>query len=287
MDLDFDFTQLDEDAEAFVKGLGIPPCPAIVTRIVREARAEDPDFNRVAALISTDVTLSAAMLSTVNSAYYGLRKKAETVHRALVFLGLQTCTHLVTRLMLRHAFPVSNHPAMKRFWATAARSSLMAGLVARHARSLDPELASTFALFRDSGMPLLLARFPGYHELMAPEVINGGKALLEAEQLNCGINHVRVGLQLARTWELTPELCLAIYHHHDYASGGIDEAGAPPLSQRLVAVGLVADGVAAQLGRTVNQEWEESRDYALETLSLTEDDLEEMALAASRLSSSG
>jgi len=245
---------LDQEAEAFIQDLGIPPCPAIVTRIMKETRLDEPDFNRVAALIQTDVSLSAAMLATVNSAFYGLRNKAETVHRALALLGLQTCSHLVTRLMLRQAFPVSNHPAMKRFWSSAARGSLLAGLVARLTRSVESELASTYALFRDAGMPLLLAKFPAYASLMTPERMYQGPGLLEAEDACCGMAHNRVGFQLSQKWDLIGELSLAIYHHHDYATSEDKRAGAPALSERLVAVGLVADGAAAQLSGTLNEE---------------------------------
>jgi HD-like signal output (HDOD) protein len=285
--MEIDLAQLDQEAESFVQDLGIPPCPAIITRIVREARAEDPDFNRVAALISTDVTLSAAMLSTVNSAYYGLRKKAETVHRALVFLGLQTCTQLVTRLMLRHAFPVSNSAAMKRFWASAARGSLLAGLIARHCRAIDPELASTYALFREAGMPLLLAQFPGYEQLMVAESMHSGKALVDAEEAKFQINHARVGLQLARNWDLNADMCFAIYHHHDYGINPDAYDDAPVTSKTLVAIGLVADGLAAQVGHYSNPEWEQSKDFALDTLSLADDDIEELESAARGLSSQG
>jgi len=283
--MDIDIDQLDHEAEAFVKNLGIPPCPAIITRLVREARADDPDFNRIAALISSDVSLSAAMLSTVNSAYYSLRKKAETVHRALVFLGLQTCTHLVTRLMLRSVFPVSNSPAMKRFWAAAARASLMAGLVARHTRSVDPELASTFALFRDSGIPVLLAQVPLYETLLTADKMYGGVALLGAEAELCALTHARVGFLLARNWDLLEEMCIAINRHHEYASDQPLLADDPELSKRLVAVGLIADGITTELARVKNPEWEQSREFALDLLSVTEDDLEEMTTAARSLSS--
>lgn len=98
------FQQLAVEAEKAVKDLGIPPCPAILGRIMRESAAVDPDFRKIGEWLSADVSLAAAMLKTVNSPFYGLQRKAETVHQALMFLGLRTVSLIVTRLMLRQVF---------------------------------------------------------------------------------------------------------------------------------------------------------------------------------------
>ena len=38
---------------------------------------------------------------------------------------------------------------------------------------------------------------------------------LDVENLRYAMNHARVGYQLARTWHLSEDVCLAILHHHD------------------------------------------------------------------------
>ncbi len=274
--MEADLALPDKETEAFIQNLGIPPCPAILMRLMRQVRAEDPDFRAIAELIGADVALSATMLATVNSSWYGLRTKATTVYRALSLLGLNTCTQLLTRLSLARAVPQSDSPAMKRFWAGALRTSIVAGLVARTTRVIDPELASTYVLFRDVGMGLLINRHEQYGDLLTPEKLFQGRNLLDEEITLCGVNHARVGFQLARSWELNTETQLAIFNHHLYGVDAERRASAPRLALRLVATGLVVDAIACRITRQANLEWEENREFAYEILDLDETGLEEI-----------
>ncbi len=43
-------------------GSAFPPCPAILTRLLRETRADEPDFQRVGQLIGGDVGLAAEQI---------------------------------------------------------------------------------------------------------------------------------------------------------------------------------------------------------------------------------
>jgi HD-like signal output (HDOD) protein len=271
--MEADLALPDKETEAFIQNLGIPPCPAILMRLMRQVRTEDPDFHAISELIGADVALSATMLATVNSSWYGLRTKATTVYRALSLLGLNTCTQLLTRLSLARAIPQSDSPAMKRFWAGALRNSIVAGLVARATRAVEPELASTYVLFRDVGMGLLINRHERYGDLLTPEKLFQGRELLDDEVTLCGVNHARVGFQLARSWELNTETQLAIFNHHLYGVDAERRASAPRLALRLVATGLVVDAVACRITRLVNPEWEDNQEFAYEVL-----DLDDMAL---------
>ena len=274
--MEADLALPDKETEAFIQNLGIPPCPAILMRLMRQVRSEDPDFRAIAELIGADVALSATMLATVNSSWYGLRTKATTVYRALSLLGLNTCTQLLTRLSLARAIPQADSPAMKRFWAGALRNSIVASLVARTTRVVDPELASTYVLFRDVGMGLLITRHERYGDLLEPARLFQGRDLLEEEVTLCGVNHARVGFQLARSWDLGTETQLAIFNHHLYGVDAERRAAAPRLAQRLVATGLVVDSVACRITRLANREWEDNQDFAFDVLDLDETGLEEI-----------
>ncbi len=49
---------------------------------------EDIDFDEIEQLVARDVTLTYALFRLVNSAYFALRNKVESVHQALVILGI-------------------------------------------------------------------------------------------------------------------------------------------------------------------------------------------------------
>ena len=69
---------LDHEAERIVKQIGIPPCPAILTQLLQEMRADEPDFKQIGKLIAGDVGLAAALLKLVNSPFYGLATPASS-----------------------------------------------------------------------------------------------------------------------------------------------------------------------------------------------------------------
>lgn len=49
---------------------------------------DEPNLDEIEEIISRDVTLTYALVKLVNSAYFALRKKVNSVHQALVILGL-------------------------------------------------------------------------------------------------------------------------------------------------------------------------------------------------------
>lgn len=194
-----DFALIDQEAEQLVKSIGIPPCPAILTSLVREMRSDDPDFGRIARLISGDVGLAAAMLKTVNSPFYGLPTKATSVQQALVLLGLRTVTHLVTGLLLRQAFPVADGKFMERFWDMSSNVASVAAQITRQIKSINRDEAYTFELFRDCGMPPLMIKFAGYARALDARVAHSERSISELEEEYCGIDHAQIGQYLAKS----------------------------------------------------------------------------------------
>ena len=53
--------------------IGIPPCPAILSRFSEEMNKPEPEIRALGTLIGTDIALSGALLKLVNSPFYGLR----------------------------------------------------------------------------------------------------------------------------------------------------------------------------------------------------------------------
>ena len=60
----------DLEAAQIVRDLNIPPCPEVLTKLLREMRNDEPDYMMISNLISGDVSLAAAMLKTVNSPFF-------------------------------------------------------------------------------------------------------------------------------------------------------------------------------------------------------------------------
>lgn len=274
-------SDVDNLIERSILDVGIPPCPVILDRFINEARKDEPDFNRLANIIGSDVGLSAGLIKTANSPYFGMRQRVRSVNEALTILGLKSASRAVAGIILRKAFP--NVPNLERFWDASARIALLSGWLAQQLdlRGLRAEDTYTFGLFRDCGIPVLLGRFPEYERLLMKANSDDKNGFIEIENSEIPTNHAMVGCILAQSWWLPEEICLAIRNHHDLVALESASSQLPMLSRRLVAVSQLAEHmVQRQLGLSLTQEWVKLGDACMQLLDLDEARLEELYVEA-------
>ena len=224
-----------------VKEIGIPPCPTVLADFTAEASKEEPDFRRLSHLINKDVALAAAVLKTINSPFYGLSRKARTVHDALILLGLRGTSQLIAGLLLRKAFASSKSPAMFDYWDSSAKIALVSGYLARELEAEKLEEAHTFALFRDCGVPALLARYPEYEQMLAATRMETEQRRSEMERAQLGFDHAMVGATLAQSWHLPNETWQAIRAHDDYRRPGFRDDPSTGAFAGRIALALLAE----------------------------------------------
>ncbi len=268
-------TAVDSLFERSIIDVGIPPCPVILDRFMAEARKDEPDYNRLAIIIVTDVGLSAGLMKTANSPYFGMRQRVRSVNEALAILGLDTASRAVAGIVLRKAFP--NVPNLERFWDASARIARLSGWLAQHLEisGLRADDAYTFGLFRDCGIPVLLGRFPNYEAVLATANQDALRSFTEVEETELPTNHAMIGCILAQSWWLPEEICLAIRNHHDLAALQSAHFNLPMLSRRLIATGQLAEHIVQQqLGLSLTQEWTKLGATCLQVLDLREEQLE-------------
>jgi HD-like signal output (HDOD) protein len=269
---------IEREAEHIANELDIPPCPAILAKFNQEFHTAQPDLRRLAALISTDIGLSATVLKTVNSPFYGLGKKASGVEQALSILGLRASANLVSGLLLRRAFPADSGAAMERFWDNATRIAGLAAGIATRLQDVNRDEAHTYVLFRDCGMLVMLRKFPKYAEIMEQGLNIGGKQLTRIEDTRFKFNHARVACALARSWSLPEPLCGAILFHHEFELMAKNAPGVESASPRLVAFGLLAEQIAAlHAGQGLCPDWAGAERFVLNTLGIKADEIVELS----------
>lgn len=272
------FETLEREAELIVKGLDIPPCPAILARFNQEFHSSSPDSRRLAALIGTDIGLSAIMMKTVNSPFYGLANKAKSVEQALAILGLRACANLIGGLLLRHAFPSDNNSNLEQFWERSMRIAGLAGAIAARLKGLECDQAHTYVLFRDCGMLVMLRKFPQYAEMMALGSVTPGAQLCRVEDTRFKFNHARVSFALVRSWSLPDPLCKAILYHHEFAQLDRKSDELSDANRKLVAFGLLAEQIASlHLNMGLCPDWIIGEHFVLETLHITPEEIIELS----------
>lgn len=272
------FEIIEREAALIAKQLDIPPCPAILARFNDEFHAPQPDLRRLAALIGTDIGLSATVIKTVNSPFYGLAKKASSIEQALSVLGLRAGANLVSGLLLRRVFPASSGTAMERFWDRSMRVAGLAAAIATRLEDMDRDDAHTYVLFRDCGMLVMLRKFPQYADIMEQSANVPGVQFIRVEDTRFKFNHARVACALARSWSLSEPLCGAIFCHHEFALMEKHAPWAEPPNRKLVAFGLLAEQIAAlHVKQGLCPDWIGAERFVLDTLGIEADDIVELS----------
>ena len=268
---------IELEAARCARELDIPPCPALLARFDEEFHAEQPDLRRLAALISTDIGLSATLIKTVNSPFYGLAKKATSIEQALWILGLRASANLVGGLLLRSAFPANINATMTAFWERSTQIAGLAAAIAARLKDMDRSEAHTYVLFRDCGMLVMLRKYPQYAGIMEQSAKLPGAQLTRLEDTQFHFNHARVACALARSWFLSEPLCAAILYHHDFALAQNNALAAQLPNPKLVAFGLLAEQIAAlHANRGLCPDWIGAERFVLATLGIGADDIVEL-----------
>ena len=260
------------DVDALVSSIAIPPRPTLLTELQAEMAGADPDFDRIAHLVASDVALTAAVLHTVNSPFYALSRKATTMTEAISLLGLRQIGALVTGFVLRKS--VGGGANLTRFWDVTTKRSFALSRLARGLRGVDVDVAQTFGLFCDVGIALLMQRFPDYTATLGAANRSETQAFTEVEQAAHQTDHALIGALMARAWGLPKMVSDAIRAHHDYAV--FQDPHSPEGVTRLIAMGLVAElAIQRFAGMNESREWDKGGDAAAGALMLGDADIEE------------
>jgi HD-like signal output (HDOD) protein len=265
----FEAETVEQNADRITRETGIPPCPAVLTKLLRETREDEPDFRRIGQLVGQDVGLAAAIVNIANSPFYGLRNKAGTVQHALVLLGLDVVIQRVTGLLLRQAFPSVAGSGMERYWKTSTAIAHIAAIVAKDTGRGDSEVSHTYGLFQNCGMPVMLHRYPIYQDLIDGSALAFGDPIVEIEEERYATNHAKIGAQLARNWQLSETMCGAILHHHDLPLSSAMRAQSSYETRVLVAAGIAAEQIYCTATRQACPEWDQAGEWVLEELEIS------------------
>lgn len=254
--------------------IGIPPCPDILVRIMAEMGKEEPDYHRLSNIISADVALAAGLIKTTNSPFFARTQRARSVHDALTILGLKASSHTIAGIILRNIFPST--PNLTRFWDASARKARLCAWLANKLdiHGFNADDAYTFGLFHDCGIPVLMARFPNYRDVLGQANLDSQHEFTASEDSVLKTNHAEVGSALAHSWWLDADMCLSIRNHHNLTALAPGSTLSKPNRLFIATVHFAEHFSQQQLGLDLTQEWSKFGAACLETLQIDEDDME-------------
>ncbi|MDF1589647.1 MAG: HDOD domain-containing protein [Gammaproteobacteria bacterium] len=259
----FDIDQ--QKAEEITKNFEIPVKPQILVEIQDVQASQDPSPRAFADIISKDVALSAAVLKTINSPVFGLKRKITDIRQSVGLLGTQNIINLVSFFQLKQAFNKKSAISHEKYWDTARETANMMSLLVEELslQSQCPiEDAYAFGLFRDCGIPPMAMKFDDYRAVLIEANAKHEQVFTDIEEAHYQTNHAIIGYFVASSWNLPIKLCQLILRHHepDY----LRDKNNTDLSKHLYVLAKLASNILAQyVAMKDDSEWLLAKDDVL------------------------
>ncbi len=204
----------DEIADTIYR---VRPIPQVALKIARMTNEEDYDIDEIAREIKQDQVMSARIITLSNSSFIGLRKKIDSIERALVVLGEKLLFQMVLSASLELYFSetLQGYSLCKGgLFNHAMGTAMVAEELAKYTNRASPGVAYTAGLLHDIGKVVLdqyiSAALPYFYRRTQIDRVE----ICEAEDEKFGITHPEAGGLLAENWSLPENLTDTIRHHH-------------------------------------------------------------------------
>ena len=192
--------------------------PGIYQKLMEVMSNPNSSSANIAEVVSKDPSLSAKLLRLVNSPYFGLVNKIDTVSRAIAILGLNQLMALTKGIIIvEHFKEIPSHLLdMKRFWKHSIAVGLMSSLLCKDKVGAIEEKFMLAGLLHDIGKLIILIGMPGVYFNIMMIAKEERLPIVEAEKRVLGFDHTDVGYVLAKRWYFPQNLQVMIKEHHNF-----------------------------------------------------------------------
>jgi HD-like signal output (HDOD) protein/CRP-like cAMP-binding protein len=145
----------------------IPKLPKCAGSLSAKLLDDNVSAKEVTESVQEEPALAAAILKTVNSAYYGLTEKMSSLHHAVLYLGFNNVYQLVLENSIKNIMPQDEEYEKIRLHSYMI--SLIAGEIAAHCQKSKPLVNTTVGILHDVGkivILLLKRKYPNIKELI-------------------------------------------------------------------------------------------------------------------------
>lgn len=207
----------------------LPTLPAVAVRLLEMSKRPDTQIRDIVDLIRSDPAITAKILKSTNSSYFGLRSPVTSLERAVPLLGTNIVTSLALSFSLVEA-AMSSGPLAKHYRDYWMRSVVQAAaaetLGEQRADGLDCEYFLG-GLLADLGCLAMLRTIADEYVAVLQETDEQQRNLQDVESERLGINHVQVSVQLMHNWNLPPALRRAVEFHHSPLPRLLEQSASP------------------------------------------------------------
>lgn len=198
----------------FNKMKTLPHVVTKLSKLIHDDNATMKDFEEV---IKMDPTLVVRLLNLVNSPYYGLVQKADSIGRAVAFLGTKNLYSLAVTDALKNIFSSSTTASemysRQQLWLHCAAVSICSKLLAERLFGIRGDDAYLCGILHDFGL-IVEEQVAEKPFLDACSDYNPSTTITAIEHQYLDTNHCEIGYLLMQEWSMPPAIQEAIRDHH-------------------------------------------------------------------------
>jgi len=208
---------LDKNAEEYLRDVEqLPTLPTVYLSLCEVVESPHSTIGDVVRVLSNDQAMVSHILRLVNSAYYGLTNRIDTVSRAVVLLGIEEVRGLVLAASVMNLFDKREdlfdfRPA--EFWGHAIATGLAARAIGKATGIQALENFFVAGLLHDIGKLYMFEFFEEDFLKVLKRVQQTRILFGDAEEDILHTNHACIGNILAQEWRLAENLCDVIRYH--------------------------------------------------------------------------
>lgn len=189
----------------------LPSAPKVVRRLIDTFEQPEVDPMRVASLVQEDPVLTARLLKTANSAFFGLSRNVTNAREAMSILGLIKVRALVVASALGEGFHTVGGVNLNQFWRYSLNTANLSRFIALPIR-IDEDAAFTAGLIHAIGELVMHVGMPEAMMELDRNIPMLDLKRAKAERSLFGYSYAEVGAALAREWKFPRRMINAIEH---------------------------------------------------------------------------
>jgi HD-like signal output (HDOD) protein len=204
--------RLEQDKNTLDKLLSnTPVLPNVVAKMLVLDKDSDDYYEEVLSLASEDPFIAAKIIHLANSAAHAGRSKIETLTQAVIRVGVNQVSTLITSISLVKSFKPTQQ-SHRNLWLRALQVALISTKIAQ-LNQANSEQAYLSGLLHEIGRFILMTSDVDKFNSLPEELVTTSPKLIAHEMETFGFNSIDVTINTLKTWQIPDAISNAITGH--------------------------------------------------------------------------
>lgn len=196
--------------------------PTVAMQIYNVTMDPKSGIDDIQEIIQLDQVMTLKILKLVNSSFYGLSQKINSVKEAVIILGTDEIMNMAFGLSLSESFKDPGLEGLiepEVLWKHSVETALIGRHLCREKKKYADEGVFAACILHDFGKLFLVQNFPDEYRKILELAQEMQLPIYDLEEEVFGYNHGVISGIIAKKWNLPESLIQAIsFHHHPSSS---------------------------------------------------------------------